>query len=146
MLKPGGVCAISTWATVGWMADMRAAFATLSCPPRLPDTKTFMESWGKGAWYDSEFVQQQLTTHGFIDVKVEVIQHKSTAKNGDEFGNAFSTMIKQIIHRYWNEKEREMYEGSIKGALLEYFAGKYGENEIELEWEAILATGRKPAL
>lgn len=145
MLKPGGICAWSTWENNGWIEDIRAAFATLPGPPPFPDTKTFMESWGKGEWYRTAYVEEQLVAHGFVDVKVESVPNTSTFGSPAEFCEVFSLMTGLITSKYWSAEERESCGGLIKPALLKYMTGKYGEGKpIDTHWVAILATARKP--
>lgn len=145
MLKPGGIAAFSTWNSVGWYPDIRAAFATLPGSPPVPDAETLISSWGKGAWHKAEFVKGQLTAHGFVDVKVRIERYTWREKSPASFCETFRTMAKCITSAFWNEAERKKCEGLVEGALLKYLVEKYGkDSEIEMNWAAILATGRKP--
>lgn len=144
ILQPSGICALSTWDTVGWLPDVQAAFATLPDPPMFPDTETFYASMGKGRWYETSFVAQKLTAVGFVDVQVEVVRRNSQTKDAVEFCEVFDTMLHFITERFWSEEERRRCGPLVKGALLEHLKGKYADGVIEMDWAAILATGRKP--
>ncbi len=145
ILKPDGVCALSTWDSVGWVPIIRAVFATLPGPPPFPDTETLMKSWGKGRWYSTEFVEEQLVAHGFVDVKVEIARNRTTVMNSKEFFEGFSMMLGQITSKFWSEQDKDRCEGLIEGAVIKYLNGKYGENgAFEIDWAAVLSTGRKP--
>lgn len=124
---------------------MRATFATLPGSPMFPDTETFHASLGKGRWYEASFVTEKLTALGFVDVKVEVVRRTSQIKNAVEFVEVFPSMAQLIMDRFWSEEEKRRCGSLIKGALLEYLKGKYGDGAIEMDWAAILATGTKPA-
>lgn len=145
ILQPSGICALSTWDTVGWIPDVQAAFATLPGSPMFPDKETFYASLGKGRWYETSFVEQKLTAFGFADVKVEVVRRTSQTKDAAEFFRVFDTMLRVIAERFWSEEERRRCGPLVEGALLKHLKAKYGDGIIEMDWAAILATGRKPA-
>ncbi|MCJ1468540.1 hypothetical protein MMC07_007169 [Pseudocyphellaria aurata] len=145
ILQPSGICAFSTWDTVGWIPDVRAAFATLPGSPPFPDPETFHASIGKGRWYEASFVAQKLAAVGFVDVKVEVVRQTSQTKDATEFCDIFETMLHHIKEQFWSEEERRRCGPLLPGALLTHLKDKYGDGVIEMHWAAILATGRKPA-
>lgn len=145
ILQPSGVCALSTWDTVGWIPDVRAAFATLPGSPTFPDAETFYAAMGKGRWFEASFVAQKLVALGFVDVKVEVVRRTSQTKDAADFCEAFDSVTHFIMERFWNGEERRRCGPLAKQALLEHLRDKYGNGVIEMDWAAILATGRKPA-
>lgn len=145
ILQPSGICALSTWDTVGWAPDVRASFATLPGSPMFPDVETFHASLGKGRWYEASFVEQKLTAVGFVDVKVEVVRRTSHTVDAAEFCRVFDTMLRVLVERFWSEEERRRCGPLVEGALVKHLNGKYGDGIIEMDWAAILATGTKPA-
>lgn len=143
MLKPGGTCALSSWDTIGWIPIVRAAFTTLPGPPPFPDTETMLSSFGPGSWHRTKHAEEQLLAHGFVEVNVQIARNTMTMKNAAEFVEAFSMIIPLITSKFWSDQDRERCGGLIDGALMDYLTGKYGEGPINLDWAAILATGRK---
>lgn len=124
---------------------MRATFATLPGSPKFPDYEEFYACFGKGRWYEASFVAQKLTDLGFVDVKVEVVRRTSQTKNAVEFRENFTRMLPIILDRFWSEEERQRCGPLLDEAQLEHLKSKYGDGVIEMNWAAILATGRKPA-
>lgn len=145
MLRSGGVCALSTWHTVGWIPYARAAFDTITDAPTFPDTETFMNSFGKGPWHNPAFVEQQLATHGFENIEVQTVPSSTTMPSPEKFAELFSGMTVQMTTRFWSDEDRNKYSGLIGPALLKVLIEKYGEGQaFELEMVAIVATCRKP--
>jgi len=146
MLKPGGICALSTWDTIGWIGDVRAAFATIPGAPPFPDVESWLASWGEGAWHRATYVEQQLTAHGFVNVRVEIVPDTVTIPSPEQYYEVFSPMVQHIKTKFWSEDECERCGGSIKPALLKYLTDKYGEGRpVETNWAAILTTASKPS-
>lgn len=143
MLRPGGICALSSWETVGWVPIVRAAFATLPGPPPFPDTEAMLSSFGPGSWHRTKHAEEQLRAHGFVEVNVQIARNKMAVKNAAEFVEIFKMMVPLITSKFWSEQERERCGGLINGALMDYLTRKYGKGPIQLDWAAILATGLK---
>ena len=147
ILRPEGICAFSTWQTVGWIPDVRAALATIPGAPPFPDDETFMSTLSRGApWHRPAYVEEQLAVHGFKDDKVEVMTSLPSVDNPAVYAEMFSRMIVGFMASLiWSNEDREKYADSVKPALLGYMTKKYGEGQ-RIEWDmaAIVATARKP--
>jgi hypothetical protein len=150
ILESGGVCGISTWGTVGWMPDVREAFATITGAPPFPDHKTLQSSLGDGGqWYRSEYVKQKLADHGFEGIKVEVVPSPVTFDNVPAFVEHFLAMSTQFTAKFWSKDDHAKYSGEIKPALMKHMTKKYPEGHAtELtkatQMMAIVASARKP--
>jgi len=139
------MCALSTWETIGWVPDVRAALATITGAPPFPDAETFRGTMGKGQWHLPEFVEQQLATHGFEEIEVEVVPSSSFIESAAFYAEQYSEMMVQLTTRFWNDEDRDKYGGLVKPALLKYLTEKYGEGKpFEMKMVAIIATARKP--
>jgi len=147
ILRPGGICAFSTWKATGYMPDIRAAVATIPGAPPFPKHDDFMTIMNRGAlWHHPSYVEQQLAAHGFKDVKVEVMTSLPSIDSPAAYAELFSrTTMGFMAPLIWSNEDREKYADLVKPALLEYMTKKYGEG-LRIEWEmtAIVATGRKP--
>jgi len=145
ILKPGGVCGISTWESVGWYTDFRAAMATIEGAPALPDDKTFIAATGKGAWNQPLYVKEQLEARGFQTVEVNKASGFPRMDSPAEYTEGFLSMVPFMVSKFWSSEELERLRPMIKPAMLKYMTEKYGEGkEFEFEMKAIIATGRKP--
>ena len=140
------MCAFSVWERVGWVDDVREAFATLPGPSPFPDYVTLTKSWGSGGdWHEPAWVEETVKKHGYVDVSVESIAKDLTIANAAEFSDTISVMIPMILKRFWTEEERGKNEEKVMPAILKYMTDKYGEGKpISMHWVAILVTARKP--
>lgn len=146
ILRPGGICAFSTWKTAGWVPDVVAALATIPGAPPFPDTEKLMIGVNHGAlWHHPSYVEQQLPAHGFEDAKVVTITSLASVDSPATYVEMFWRILTGMIYIFWSNEDREKYTGLAKPALLKYMTEKYGEGQ-RIEWEmtAILATARKP--
>lgn len=67
-----------------------------------------------------------------------------TIKDAASFCDLFDPMLRHILGNFWTEEERTRDGERVKEGVREFLVGRYGEGrEIEMEWVAILATGRK---
>jgi hypothetical protein len=136
---------MTTWHTLGWVADVRAGFGTIPGAPPFPDADTFLKAMNTGEWYNTEFVQQQLATHGFEDVKVEIVPTTTHIESAAVYVEQYLPMYLQFTAKFWSDEDREKYSGSAGPALLKYMTEKYGEGKaFELKMVAIVSTARKP--
>jgi len=146
ILRPGGVCALSTWQASGWLSDIPLALATIPGTPPFPDPDTLSMALSHGArWHNTSYVEQQLAEHGFKDVKVEVLTSLAFVDDAAAYAEMLSPMVTWFTTVVWNSEDCERYGRLIKPTLLKYATEKYGENQ-RIEWEmaAILATALKP--
>lgn len=100
MLRPGSICALFSWDTVGWVPIVRAAFATLSGHPSFPDTELMLSSFGSGSWHHTQHAEEQLLPHDFVEVNVQIARNTMTVKNAAEFVEIFTMMISFITSKF----------------------------------------------
>jgi len=145
MLKPGGVCGITNWKSVGWISDVQGAIATIPGAPPFPDMITFFNRMAPGEWYIPDAAAQMLTSQGFQDVTVETMSFSFITTNGQAFATEFGSMLGHFLTKCWSAADVEKYVPQVKGALLKYCDEKYGEGKpLTTETIAIVVTARKP--
>jgi len=146
ILKPGGVCGISTWDTLGWTPHVRGAIATITGAPPFPDDETFLRSMSDGKpWHRAEYVEQKLGDHGFQGIKVEIMANSYTMDSATYFVELFSGMSAQFTAKFWSEDDHARYGREVKPALMKYMTEKYPDDQaFELTMVAIIASARKP--
>ncbi|KAI4191687.1 MAG: hypothetical protein LQ346_004655 [Caloplaca aetnensis] len=153
ILRPSGLLAFTTWQHVDWVADLRAAFATLSHPPPFPDDLTMYRSWGgnQGDWHSADWVrehlsQQKTSQHQtmWTNISVDSIGKDLTFATPAQFVDTFAVMIPFILKKFWSEEERREMGAMAVPKLSEYMEGKYGkEGPVRMHWVAIVATAKK---
>ncbi|KAL8688019.1 MAG: hypothetical protein Q9218_005962 [Villophora microphyllina] len=151
ILKPGGICAFTTWAHVDWIADVRATFATLPGPPPFPNDITMYRSWGgHGDWHSPDWVFDHLScvqknqTYDFIDIDVEAVGKDLVMNSPEMFVDTFSVMIPFIVKKFWNDQQRRELGDMVVPALLEYMEAKYGKGKpVRMRWVANFVTAKK---
>ncbi|KAL8819587.1 MAG: hypothetical protein Q9223_002006 [Gallowayella weberi] len=148
ILRPGGICAFTTWTHVDWVGIVRAAFATLPDPPVFPTDEEMYRSWGVGDWWDPDWILTHLQdkgTYDFEDVEIEVLHKDLKMESSAIFVDTFSVMIPYILSKFWSEEVRKERGQEAVDCLLKYMNNKYGEGrEVEMHWVANLVTARKP--
>jgi len=146
ILQPGGVCAFTSWQTIGWIPDIRKVIATIEGAPPLPNTNTFLKSMGKGEWWDTSYVETALKRWGFEDIVLNTVRNVTTMGKPEAYGQSFSGMLGKMLvgSKTWTQEDFEKYGKLLAPAVTIYYKEKNGEKEVELEMVAILATARKP--
>eukprot|EP01121_Diplochlamys_sp_Union-15-3_P018320 TRINITY_DN6647_c0_g1_i1.p1 TRINITY_DN6647_c0_g1~~TRINITY_DN6647_c0_g1_i1.p1 ORF type:complete len:284 (-),score=45.01 TRINITY_DN6647_c0_g1_i1:35-886(-) len=145
ILKPGGVCAFTTWQYVGWFDEVRSALNDNPEFPPVPDIEVWMKSLGNGDWHRVDFVKQVLSTHGFNDIKVNVISNNTVIHNPEEFADTFSVFLGHFLHTFWSESDCQKHKPNLRACLLNYTTKKYGAGKsFDIKMEAIVSTCRKP--
>ncbi|KAL8734035.1 MAG: hypothetical protein Q9166_001796 [cf. Caloplaca sp. 2 TL-2023] len=159
ILKPGGTSGFTTWSHVDWVADIRAAVATLPGPPPFPDDVTMYRSWGVGDWHSAEWIRKHLSdttspsstsssgaklSH-FTDIQVEELGKDLVMSSPEVFMDVFSVMVPSLLKKFWSEEQRMKLGGMVVPTMLEYMNGKYGEGkEVRMHWVANFVVARKP--
>jgi len=144
MLRPGGVLGVSTWQKIGWLPDIRAAFATTTDLPPFPsDDRVMKASSSDGHWDDAKWVEKNLADHGFDDVNVQVVPRQSRLENVDEFMMLLPGTVGLIINKFWTAEEKQKCTTVCNETVKKYMRGKYGSGAVVWDWVAILATARK---
>ncbi|KAL8904222.1 MAG: hypothetical protein Q9207_003410 [Kuettlingeria erythrocarpa] len=153
VLRPSGLLAFTTWQHADWIADLRAAFATLPHPPPFPDDLTMYRSWGgnNGDWHSADWVRDHLSKQKtpqqqpmWTNVSVDSIGKDLTFATPAQFVDTFAIMIPFILKKFWTEEQRSEMGAMALSKLLEYMEGKYGkEGPVRMHWVANFATARK---
>ncbi|KAL8705800.1 MAG: hypothetical protein Q9201_001087 [Fulgogasparrea decipioides] len=149
ILKPGGICAFTTWAHVGWIAELRAAIATLPGPPPFPDDLTMKRSWGDGGdWHSADWIRSHLSDsqkYNFIDIDVETVEMDPEIESPAVFVDTFSVMVPVLLKRFWSEQERKEKGDMVLPALLKHMNERYGEGKpLRMRWVANVVTAVRP--
>ncbi|KAI4212654.1 MAG: hypothetical protein LQ349_009341 [Xanthoria aureola] len=162
-LKPGGICAFSTWSSVSWINIVRSAFATLPGPPPFPTDLEMYRSWGVGDWHSPDWIRSYLTspsslttpspplpasvsapTFHWQDVEIESVEKEIVMGSSERFVDTFSTMVPMILKKFWSERERKEVGDMAVPRLLEWMEGEYGKGkEVRMRWVANLVVARK---
>lgn len=151
ILKPGGICAFTTWAHVDWIADVRGAFATIPGHPPFPDDIVMYRSWGQGDWHSPDWIFDHLScpqknqTYDFVDIDVEAVGKDLVMDSPAMFVDTFSVMVPVILKRFWTEQQRRELGDMVIPALLRYMEERYGKDKlVRMRWVANVVTARKP--
>jgi len=148
LLRPGGVCAFSSWQHVGWYADVQEAFATNPDIPVMPSQSQMVAAFspaGNTAWHQPEWIEEQLRIHGFGDIEVNVVPRKMGMPSIDLFFPSVSVLLGGVI-KIWTEEQRQNFDVPYLVSLLKkHLTEKYGDGEVVWDWIAVLSTSRKPA-
>ncbi|KAL8718232.1 MAG: hypothetical protein Q9225_004604 [Loekoesia sp. 1 TL-2023] len=148
ILKPGGICAFTTWQHVDWITDVRGAFATLPGPPPFPDDLAMYRSWGQGDWHSTDWIRshiQKSKIYHFTNIEIESVGKDPVMESSAMFVDAFSVMIPMILKKFWSEQDRKEKGEMAVPALLKYMNEKYGDGkEVKMHWVANVVTMEKP--
>jgi hypothetical protein len=145
VLKTNGTCAFSTWAAVGWMKDAQAALDRIPNAPPLPDFKSFLASFAPGAWDETDYIEEQMRKHGFVDIQVEAVPKTLDVGKAADSSGILVPIMNHIMRKFWTEEKREQMGHRVQGAVSEQMMDKYGEEKsLHMDWVAILVTARKP--
>ena len=145
MLQPGGTLAMSSWEKVGWMPDVRAAFALDPELPPMPEDSTLRRAFSPdGEWDRPEWIRETVQQAGFTEVMVESVPHTSVLDGTSEFMGMVNMTVGMITSRSWSKDEQEKYADRAKSLTANYMTTKYGDGAIKWDWVAILTTAKKP--
>jgi ubiquinone/menaquinone biosynthesis C-methylase UbiE len=146
LLRPGGTMAMSSWKKVGWVEDVRAGFASDPEIPPFPPYEEFRKLINSGGdWDDSQWIKDNLTKTGFVDVEAVELSSNTASSSVDEFSRMMAGMVGMIQGRLWTQEQREKYGARTNDAVLAYMRSKYPDGEIKWDWTAIIATAKKAA-
>jgi ubiquinone/menaquinone biosynthesis C-methylase UbiE len=146
LLQPNGTLAMSSWKVVGWVGDVKAAFASDPELPAFPTEEALRRILNMGGiWDDQEWLRDNVTKAGFVDVNVVDLPHTSTMTTVEEFGRLMAGMVGLIQQTVWTQEQRDKYKDRVYDVVLSYMRNKYSDKEIKWDWVAIVTTGRKPA-
>lgn len=145
MLRPGGVVAMSSWAKVGWIPDVREAFATDPEIPTMPADEDLRNVFSPGGrWDDPAWIREVVTAEGLQDVQTKCVPNTTSLSGVSEFVGLIAGTVGLITAKCWTKEQHEKYNGRAQAAVTEYMKQKYGDGEIRWDWIAILTTARKP--
>jgi ubiquinone/menaquinone biosynthesis C-methylase UbiE len=146
MLRPGGMVAMSSWAKVGWVADVREAFATDPEIPALPVDERLRKMFSEdGEWDDAAWIEEVLPSFGFVDVQTKLVPSTSVLSDTAECAHMVKGILSMIMSKYWSEEQRSDFGDRAKAVVTRYMEEKYGDGEIEWQWEAVLTMAKKAA-
>jgi len=140
ILKSGGILAVTTWKTIGWVDDVKAAFEAAGLPS-IPDRDGALQILNKAPWDDPSYIKSEFEAAGFTKVQVEVLP-KLITEETQEFVNGFVPMLMMLLRMFWSEDTIKENAGAIKIALEEYLTGKFGST-YGVEMVALLTTATK---
>ncbi|KAF7986407.1 hypothetical protein HWV62_31259 [Athelia sp. TMB] len=146
ILQPGGICALTSWKTIGWIPDAREAIATIEGAPPFPDTIKFLHSMGKGEWHETSWVETTLKRLGFENIELNIARNVPSMGTPEAYGKSFSGMLGQMLlgSKSWTKDDLEKYGQSLGPAVTKFQKEKIGDKDVEFEMVAIIATARKP--
>ncbi|KAI0132901.1 S-adenosyl-L-methionine-dependent methyltransferase [Xylariales sp. AK1849] len=146
VLQPRGVFACSTMHknNSAWVPDIRSAFLSISPELKLPDPMP-MAANGKLEWTKPNRIEEKLREHGFEGVLVETIQQVQYMKSPEQFVDMFGMMLNWLVGVYWNEEQKEKYQGTMKKEVVKHLREKHGGEGWHLDWTMILATCQTPS-
>lgn len=161
LLKPSGLFGLTTMhsSTVGWTADIRSALSSLPFPTEPLPAILPMTANGRPEWSETAGVERALRDHGFDDVLVRVVEHRSPCFSGADFVGRFGMMIRMVTGAHWSKEtrrralvdgEEEQGDGDGEGGfdlmahIARHLDAKHGGQAWELHWKMLVATCRKP--
>ncbi|KAK5179878.1 hypothetical protein LTR44_007694 [Exophiala sp. CCFEE 6388] len=145
LLRPGGTVAMSTWETLGWYPDVRAALATEPELPKMRVGEKLRELFSpEDRWDDAAFIQELVRSLGFVDVQTESVPQRSRISRNSGIMGMLNGILGQMMTKSWTKEEQEKYSERAKTAVERYMKQKYGEDEIEWDWIAVLTVAKKP--
>ncbi|KAL6247979.1 hypothetical protein RBB50_005327 [Rhinocladiella similis] len=146
MLKPGGILAMNSWETVGWMSDIRDALATDPTLPPVPSDAELLKAFSNdGKWDDKAWITDFMSQTGFVDVKITPLPHQTSLAGVSEVMSLFQGFIMLLIRKDWTDDEKENFKKRARVAIEKYMSEKYGDGEIKWSWVALMTTAKKPA-
>ncbi|KAJ9627354.1 hypothetical protein H2204_009765 [Knufia peltigerae] len=146
MLKPGGVLAMNSWESVGWMSDIRDALATDPTLPPVPSDEEMLKTFSSdGNWNDREWISDFVSRNGFVNVEITPIPHQTSLAGVTELMSLFQGFIMLLIKKEWSDEEKESFKKRARVAIEKYMTEKYGDGEIKWNWVALMITAKKTA-
>jgi len=146
LLQPCGTLAMTSWDKVGWVEDVKAAFATDPEIPAFPTDDEFRAVTNAGGiWHDPAWIKDAVQKAGFTSVEVREVPHTSTLNSVEEFARMLAGMLGLIQKMLWTQEQREEFKDRTDKAVVSYMKHKYRDGEIKWDWVAILTTAQKPA-
>ncbi|KIW62416.1 hypothetical protein PV04_10594 [Phialophora macrospora] len=145
VLQPGGTLAMSSWKRVGWIDDVKAAFATDPEIPAFPSYDEFRSLMNTGGvWDKPDWINDTTTKAGFVDVDVKEVPHTSVLDTVEQFSQLMVGMVGLIQQRTWTQEQQAKFKDRANEAVVSYMRQKYRGGEIKWDWIAIFTIARKP--
>jgi hypothetical protein len=112
--------------------------------PAFPDADVMFSAFGPGQWDDADFIQETMSSHGFTDVRVEVVPNVSRAENAAELKALLVLVIGLVTSKFWTKDEREQFDGpGLNERIQAWFEEKYQGDPVLWRWVALVTTARK---
>jgi len=135
VLKPGARAVVSSWAPFhGIFASIMAAMREVL--PEIPFGS------GKGPLGDPAELETEMSSAGFVDVKVVPTTHTWTADSPAEVWAQSQRTTAPIVLLRRNLGPAKWAE--VTGGVQERLEAKYGKDKVEVSTTALLGVGRKP--
>ncbi|KAF5601565.1 coq5 family [Fusarium subglutinans] len=99
---------------------------------------------GKPEWAEPEGIEGELVRHGFVNIKIEIVDSIHPVANAEGFLASFGMMVKWTINTYWTLEQKEQYGDDFYKILAEHLRTKHGGKGWDLKSTAILVTARTP--
>ena len=146
LLQPGGTLAMSSWKRVGWVDDVRAAFALDPEIPTFPPDEEFRKLLNAdNGWDDVEWIRDNITNQGFVDVALREIPQTTAMHSVEEFTQLLGPMVGMLQQRMWTQEQRDKCKDKANEAVISYMTNKYKGGEIMWDWVAIVTKAKKAA-
>lgn len=131
-LAAGGTLAFSTWAYSGGLHLCQLAQANLLDSPPAPAHAQFVK------WGNPGFIRQTLEEAGYIDIKIEIFNFRTTRKSALEVAKTMVVMVKMYTMTWGAEREAKGWE-----LLKEVEKAMEREREISIPSVALLVTAKR---
>lgn len=147
VVRPGGSCGFTTWGSIPWLSDMRAAIASVPGLPQIPSETDIPNIFSKEKiWHDLEAVQDFVAQHGFIGVKSKLIPLVSVSEDPEELRTIMKSPLALITEFFWTQQQRDEFDNpGTHHEIFAWFENKLRDGPLEWKWSAVVTTCRKPA-
>lgn len=146
LLAPSGILGVSSWESVPWPDDCRAALADHPTPPPFPSNEGFLRMFNAEgpAWATVSGVRAAFEKAGFKDVEVKEYERSVQLEGVEEIVQMLGPMVGMVLSKCWCKDDFERRRDEAVRVCENYARGKYGEGRAEWNgWRGIVGTGRK---
>lgn len=145
VLRPGGVCAFTTWGSIPWLADMKTAMTGVPGLPQLPEEMDVPNIFSKEKiWHDPAAVQKFVAQHDFIDVESKLVPAVSVLETPEELRTILKPPLTLMMTFFWTSEQRdELDNPETQDKIFAWFEDKLRNGPLEWNWSAVVTTCRK---
>lgn len=147
VLRPGATCGFTTWGSIPWLSDMRAAMASIPGLPQIPAETDIPNIFSKEKiWHDPEAVRNFVFQHDFIDVESKLIPLVSVSKDPEELRTIMESPLALIMKFFWTQQQRDEFDSpDTHDKIFACFEEKLRNGPLQWTWSAVVTTCKKPA-